>query len=846
MTTTTFSRKTIAIAVAAGMTLGGVTVATPVAGAVAGVEGASTILTQPKRTDQGTVVRDDRGLRVPDMNYKGDGADDPGIRNRGELHLYTRDVPAATWGGYYGGIYDNVNVTGGSKVSGFGFGTGGEHAPGAAINRKNHFGDLKDLSALTVRDYINNDEVADSEVPSSIKKVLAVTFAIANDVNNKGRVSPEVEAKFAEYGYTGDFGREQLKQKLKKAEDIAIADEFHDEIGSETNVYAGETAISREEMAKLSVNGMYAQTPADLTLTSLGALSYRLLETAAEGNTNLDFDSLYKVDAGDYNSPEEHTYADKDIQHAVIRMAAALPDDAVNVSGRYMIRGVKGGDFTAEKIEGYGETLVHPLFDLDNSNIPKIEDLHKPTPSEDIYVSDVKKDKDGNYVVTRNDNTTWTINLKDIRDKIAKLEKKETVTPDQLDAVKKELKEAQDGIDGLNGKDAETNKKIDDLRNDLNDLKPRVDNLEERVTKLEKSVIKEVKDNGDGTYTLIREDGSKVKGNIDTSGSVTNIKSDGKGNLIITIDGKDQTVPLAQTTVTETNKGKPNHTITIATPDGKKVTFNAFDVYVTEVKKNAKGDYDIYRSDVNDGKTVWKTIVLSDIRGKITKLEGDLTKLTEKQAKDVKDIKDQIAGLEKEIESLQGGSGDLDKRVSTLETKVTALTLRVTNLEKRVKGLEETDAAWAKCYAGIGASGVPMLLALPLALMSDLNIPGLNQLNTQIQRTIGIYNPEAAKWMSENRGLFSAATGVLTAAGVLGMLIHTAKECQPYNKTPGVQDNMTPIIEGSSKIAEKIESGSSKAEDKDKGSSVDAGSSNRESTGEGSSTDAGSSTAEDK
>ena len=46
------------------------------------------------------------------------------------------------------------------------------------------------------------------------------------------------------------------------------------------------------------------------------------------------------------------------------------------------------------------------------------------------------------------------------------------------------------------------------------------------------------------------------------------------------------------------------------------------------------------------------------------------------------------------------------------------------------------------------------------------------------------------------------------------MLIHTAKECQPYNETDGVQDNMTPIIEGSSKVAEKVESGSSKTENK--------------------------------
>ena len=456
----------------------------------------------------------------------------------------------------------------------------------------------------------------------------------------------------------------------------------------------------------------------------------------------------------------------------------------------------------------------------------------------DIYVSDVKKVED-KYEITRNDGKTWTIDLADLNKRISDLENKDTVSPEDFKKVQDDLKKAQDGIDGLKGKDGEINKELDKLRGDLNDLKPRVDKLEKRVTKLEGLVIKEVKDNGDGTYTLIREDGSKVKGNIDVGDNITKIVDNGDGSITIThVDGSTEKVNLSQTVVIETNKGKPNHTITITTPDGKKITFNAFDVYVTDVKKNAKGDYDIYRSDVNDGKTVWKTIVLSDIRGKITKLEGDLTQLTEKQAKDVADIKNQIAGLEKEIESLQGAQDDLDKRVTSLEAKVSALTLRVTNLEKRVKGLEETDAAWAKCYAGIGATGVPMLLALPLALMSDLNIPGLNQLNTQIQRTIGIYNPEAAKWMAQNRGLFSAATGVLTAAGVLGMLIHTAKECGPYTKTPGMQDNMNPIIEGSSKIADQIESGSSKDEGKDKGSSVDAGSS----TGEDSSMGAGSST----
>ena len=354
--------------------------------------------------------------------------------------------------------------------------------------------------------------------------------------------------------------------------------------------------------------------------------------------------------------------------------------------------------------------------------------------------------------------------------------------------------------------------------------------------------LESIDDDGKGNYTFTMNDGSEL-GPIQLGDEIVGISDDGKGNLIVTHkDGSKDTVPLKHSTVTEKNKGKPGHTITITTPDGKKISFNAFDTYVTEVKKNAKGDYDIYRSDVNDGKTVWKTIVLSDIRGKISNLENNLDKLTEKQAADVKNLKKELADLEKEIEDLQDATDDLDKRVSKLEASLTALTIRVTSLEGRVDSLENTDNAWAKCYAGMGAAGVPMLLALPVAMMSDLNIPGLAELNTQIQRTIGIYNPEAAKWMADNRGMFSAATGVLTAAGVLGMLIHTAKECQPYNKTEGVQDNMNPIIEGSSKIADQVESGSSKpeGESEDKGSSIDAGSS----IGEGSSTESGSSTGE--
>lgn len=811
-----FSRKTIAIALAAGMTLGGVTVAAPTAGAVAGYEQA----------------------------YDWRGA--TGKNNPGNLDPYIQYKNTPTWGTPFvgsGGVYVNVPTADG-ELTGFsgvyGSRSAGDSAGGEGLPYGEHTL-LRDMKTSGIRE----SESPQRDMSMDSKKMLYVAYSFANDVVKNQGLSQQVRDKLVQNGYTGEF-----------IDDVTMTRNFW--ASQYGDILTFDKKPSVEEVRNKATTGdALVITKGDYVayVASHVAGSVYTLDGGADPvgviqggkDRPLTFDDMLNKDIfyfNDLDSVEKDNNYDKAIAdrlsmaHAMINIARGVSDQEIN-----------NADL---KVYKNPDLIWPPFFSLSNSSPAPVEELPQ-APAEDIYVSDVKKDKDGNYEVTRNDGESWIIDLKDIRDKIAELENKDTVSPEDLNKVKDELDKAKDGIDGLKGKDAKTDKAIQDLRDDLNKLEPRVDKLEERVDKLEGLVIKEVRDNGDGTYTLIRVDGSEVKGNIDGGDNITKIVDNGDGSItIVKADGTKEKVNLSQTVVTETNKGKPNHTITITTPDGKKITFNAFDTYVTEVKKNAKGDYDIYRSDVNDGKTVWKTIVLSDIRGKITKLEDDLTKLTEKQAKDVKDIKNQIADLEKEIESLQGAQDDLDKRVTKLEANLTALTLRVTNLEKRVDGLEETDAAWAKCYAGIGATGVPMLMALPLALMSDLNIPGLGQLNTQIQRTIGMYNPEAAKWMNENRGMFSAATGVLTAAGVLGMLIHTAKECQPYNQTPGVQDNMNPIIEGSSKIAEKVESGSSKDENKpeDKGSSVNAGSStresNRESTDNGSSTEAGSSTDKDK
>ena len=422
----------------------------------------------------------------------------------------------------------------------------------------------------------------------------------------------------------------------------------------------------------------------------------------------------------------------------------------------------------------------------------------------DNYVTNVEKQPNGDYKVIRNDGTEWTIELKDIRDKIAELENKDTVSPGDLKTVQDELDKAKKDIDGLKGEDDKINKELDKIKKEVDGLDGRIDKLEDRVTDLENNSIKEVRDNGDGTYTIIRNDGSEVPGKIDTSGSITNIKSDGKGNLIVTIDGEDKTVPLDKVKVTEKNKGKPGHTITITTPDGKSVTFDAFDNYVTNVEKQPNGDYLVTR---NDGET-W-TIELKDIRDKIAKLEAQESP----SRADYDKIKDELDKLNKKVEDLKAGDKEIKGDIADLRSDITKINNRLITIETRLTVVEKHTNDLTKCVAGAGMATIPALLGIPLMMLSQVNIPGLQYLNTSIQKQIGIYNPELARQWKNNGGVLQAGAIMAGLAGIIGGISYIAKQCDPMMKTPAGQD--TDLGKLSSKIDDA----------KDTGSSVESGSS---------------------
>ena len=609
----------------------------------------------------------------------------------------------------------------------------------------------------------------------------------------------------------------------------------------------------------------------------------------------------------------------------------------------------------------------------------------------DIYVDNVKEDGNGNYIITNNDGEQWTIDLSDLRNHIKELEDKDSPSKKDVDKVKDDLNKAKEDIDKLKGADEKINGEIDKIKDAVDGLDGRVDKLEDRVDDLENAGIKEVRDNGDGTYTLIRNNGDEVKGVIDTSGSVTNIASDGKGNLIVTIDGKDQTVPLDKVKVTESNKGKSNHTVTIATPDGKSVTLDAFDNYVESITKQNNGDYLVKR---NDG-TEW-TIKLSDLKKNIKDLKGkdaaqdkrldDLYKRANDADKDLNDLADRVSRNEGTIEDhrksindinrevgdinneigdikdelirldgqdvkeirdngdgtytlirndgseVKGAIGDgqdikeikpnndgtftivhkdgsttkvnltqvtiteknqgtpehtvsitspngdnvtfnvfdvyvesitkqpngdylvtrndgtewtivlsdLRDRIAALEAKdsptraefdavkkdidalnkdidglkaadkvikadiadiksdITNLDDRVTKVEGRLTVVEDNSDALATCIAGTSLAGIPALLSLPLMLMTQLNVPGVKEANTQIQQQIGIFDENLAQQWERNGGVLQAGAVLAGLAGIIGSIAYVANECTPMMDTPAGKE--TDLGQLSSKV----------------------------------------------
>ena len=190
----------------------------------------------------------------------------------------------------------------------------------------------------------------------------------------------------------------------------------------------------------------------------------------------------------------------------------------------------------------------------------------------DNYVESIEKQDNGDYLVKRNDGTEWTIKLSDIRDDIKKLKGKDAEQDKRLDDLENRVDGIDEEINNLGDRITKNEGAIEDHRKSINDLNQKVGDInnelgdiKDELARLDGQDIKEVRDNGDGTYTLIRNNGDEVTGVIDTSGDIKSITDNGDGTITLTHnDGSTEVVDLTHTKV-ET-KGKPgdkDYTVTI-------------------------------------------------------------------------------------------------------------------------------------------------------------------------------------------------------------------------------------------------------------------------------------------
>ena len=562
-------------------------------------------------------------------------------------------------------------------------------------------------------------------------------FTIAGDLATVGEPAENFDEDFRSH-----FDREYF---MDGWDGFASADDVKRSATLETRV-KGKDADNRNEAVKFNEGEV---TDFELELKNTGNIGARhATVNLPEGMYLENGDTSFEYDFGDAGFPPGST-------------------KIIPVKGVQVLKGTNPNKFTVDMI-GY-ETLSDPAWTT-------VDD-------KDIYIDGVEI-KDGKLILHRNDGEDLDVDLPKSTDVKVDENGDLIITRPGEKPVKVPIKHTIVEEIGIPGS-PDYKLVITDENGDKHEI-PLFDNY-----------LKTVEPGKNGDYLLTMKDGTIHI--IKLGDTVVDIKDDGNGNLIIKHkDGTEITTPIKHTTVTETGEGTPEHKVTITTPDGKSVEFNVFDVYVTDVVKNEDGDYDIYRSDIDGGKTVWKTIVLSDLRAQIGDLQDRVDKLEKKDnalQDEINRLKERMDQIEDKVKDLNGRTSDLEKEVKNINVRLDALNIRITAidaridvLEGRVGKIEDTNAKWAKCYSGIGMAAIPAVLAAPILSLASMDIPVLKQANTDIQKQIGVYNPELAKMWGQYGGIAQAAAAVLGLMGAIGAITYASNECAPYNKTDDVKD----------------------------------------------------------
>ena len=194
----------------------------------------------------------------------------------------------------------------------------------------------------------------------------------------------------------------------------------------------------------------------------------------------------------------------------------------------------------------------------------------------------------------------------------------------------------------------------------------------------------------------------------------------------------------------------------------------------------------------------------------LNKKVSDLNKELDAAEKRIAELEKQNKEQDKQIADLKSDLGKTKKRVTDLENELAKTRAELEDALKRLGVLEERlNTGIGKCVGTVGGSLMALIPAVMLLtqMTGTLKIPGVDKAFADMQRQLGVFNPEMARFVDQNRGAIAAG---LTGLGLTALVL-LPNTCGDSSIGGAV---MGPL-------SSKLEEGSSKSE---AGSSIESSS----------------------
>lgn len=202
-------------------------------------------------------------------------------------------------------------------------------------------------------------------------------------------------------------------------------------------------------------------------------------------------------------------------------------------------------------------------------------------------------------------------------------------------------------------------------------------------------------------------------------------------------------------------------------------------------KENAdqQKQIDQARKDVKDlqGKTKQLRTDLEAAKKRVTALEEQnkkqqgqidaLVKENKTQQSQIDALKKQNGEQQKQIDGLKAGLRDANKKITALETDLALTKIELAEVSGRLAEVEDRlNTGLGKCVGTIGGSLAALVPAVILAsqFTGGTNIPQVDNSIAQFQRQLGMFNPQLAQVVDQNRGAIAAG---LAGLGLLSLVL---------------------------------------------------------------------------